>query len=86
LYDLVWPGRVVEENNLAVQVLALRRLLGTQAVATVPGRGYRFTLSLDGDEPPAAQQDRRRRPAPPPGAGPAPFVPPGPSPRMLGKV
>lgn len=42
LIDLVWTGRVVEENNLQVQVAALRRLLGGDAIVTVPGRGYRF--------------------------------------------
>jgi DNA-binding winged helix-turn-helix (wHTH) protein len=45
LLDLVWPGMVVEENNLQVQVNTLRKLLGPQAIATVPGRGYRFTLA-----------------------------------------
>src|SRR5512135_553959 len=44
LLDLVWPGLVVEENNLQVQVSSLRKLLGPHAIATVPGRGYRFTL------------------------------------------
>jgi adenylate cyclase len=43
LMDVVWQGLVVEENNLQVQVSALRRLLGTQVIATVQGRGYRFT-------------------------------------------
>lgn len=43
----VWPGRVVEENNLQVQVSTLRRLLGREAIATVPGRGYRFTWPVD---------------------------------------
>ena len=38
----VWPGLVVEENNLSVQVSALRKVLGAQSIATVPGRGYRF--------------------------------------------
>ena len=33
LLDLVWPGLVVEENNLQVQVSALRKLLGAQAAA-----------------------------------------------------
>ncbi|MBN8486439.1 MAG: transcriptional regulator, partial [Burkholderiales bacterium] len=42
-FEHVWPGRVVEENNLQVQVSTLRRLLGRDAIATVPGRGYRFT-------------------------------------------
>jgi predicted ATPase/DNA-binding winged helix-turn-helix (wHTH) protein len=42
LLDLVWPGVVVEENNLAAQVSALRKLLGGDLIATIPGRGYRF--------------------------------------------
>jgi predicted ATPase/DNA-binding winged helix-turn-helix (wHTH) protein len=49
LLDLVWPNLVVEENNLQVQVSALRKLLGAQAIATVPGRGYRFVAAVDGD-------------------------------------
>ena len=44
LLELVWPGLVVEENNLQVQVSALRKLLGQEAIATVAGHGYRFTL------------------------------------------
>jgi predicted ATPase/DNA-binding winged helix-turn-helix (wHTH) protein len=47
LLDLVWPGLVVEEHNLQVHVSTLRKVLGPQAIATIPGRGYRFTLSLD---------------------------------------
>jgi non-specific serine/threonine protein kinase len=47
LLDAVWPGLVVEENNLQVQVSTLRKLLGPHAVATIPGRGYRFTLVPD---------------------------------------
>ncbi|HET6265534.1 MAG TPA: winged helix-turn-helix domain-containing protein [Usitatibacter sp.] len=50
LLDLVWPGLVVEENNLQVQVSTLRKLLGAQAVATIPGRGYRFTLVPEGSD------------------------------------
>jgi predicted ATPase/DNA-binding winged helix-turn-helix (wHTH) protein len=46
LMDLVWPRLVVEENNLQVQMVALRKLLGHPAIATVPGRGYRFTLPV----------------------------------------
>ena len=42
LLALVWPGLVVEENNLTVQVSALRKVLGASAIATVPGRGYRW--------------------------------------------
>ena len=46
LLDLVWPGLVVEENNLQVQVSALRKILGNAAIATVAGRGYRFALPI----------------------------------------
>ena len=38
----VWSGQFVEDNNLTVQISALRRLLGADAIATVSGRGYRF--------------------------------------------
>lgn len=56
LLNLVWPGLVVEENNLQVQISALRKLLGPQIIATIPGRGYRFTATFDGtaDAPPSA--------------------------------
>ncbi|MCK9684506.1 ATP-binding protein [Scleromatobacter humisilvae] len=46
LMDIVWPGLVVEENNLQVQVSALRKLLGADAVVTNPGRGYQFAATL----------------------------------------
>ena len=58
LLDLVWPGLVVEEANLPVQVSALRRLLGPQAIATIPGRGYRFALPM-GDAQPTAPPSAR---------------------------
>ena len=45
LLALVWPGLVVEENNLQVQVSTLRKILGNEAISTLPGKGYRFTLS-----------------------------------------
>jgi predicted ATPase len=51
LLDLVWPGVVVEENNLPVHVSALRKLLGPGAITTIPGRGYRFTLVDEAAEP-----------------------------------
>src|SRR5947208_16385507 len=49
LLDLVWPDTVVEENNLQVHISALRKLLGQSAIATIPGRGYRFTLMAQGE-------------------------------------
>ena len=53
LMDLVWPKVVVEENNLEVQIVSLRKVFGHPAIATVPGRGYQFTLpvTVEGDEP-----------------------------------
>ena len=47
LLDRVWPGLVVEEANLQVQISNLRKLLGGDVIATVPGRGYRFAAVLD---------------------------------------
>ena len=43
----VWPGTIVEENNIQVQIWALRKALGKdsageQYIVTVPGRGYRL--------------------------------------------
>lgn len=56
LMDLAWPRLVVEENNLQVQIVALRKLLGHPAIATIPGRGYRFTLPVtqEGGDAPTA--------------------------------
>ena len=51
LLDVAWPGLVVEENNLAAQVSALRKLLGASVVATIPGIGYRFCAAIAGDGP-----------------------------------
>jgi TolB-like protein/Flp pilus assembly protein TadD len=44
LMERIWPGVVVEEGNLSVQIYALRRALGSDRdlIQTVPGRGYRF--------------------------------------------
>jgi len=43
LLRLVWPGTVVEDNNLTVQISTLRKLLEPGTITTVTGRGYRFT-------------------------------------------
>lgn len=65
--EAVWPGLVVEENNLSVQVSALRRILGPGLIATVPGRGFRFTaqvlakaMPFDGQSPVLASPGRQR--------------------------
>src|SRR5690349_23112508 len=44
----VWPDTVVEENNLVVQISALRRALGEDRdfIRTVSGRGYRFIAEI----------------------------------------
>jgi predicted ATPase/DNA-binding winged helix-turn-helix (wHTH) protein len=41
----VWPNRTVEDNNLAAQIVALRKAFGPQQglIRTVAGRGYQFT-------------------------------------------
>src|SRR5258706_6661391 len=46
LLERVWPKAIVEENTLQVQVSALRKVLGPEAIATISGRGYRFALEL----------------------------------------
>jgi predicted ATPase/DNA-binding winged helix-turn-helix (wHTH) protein len=49
LLDLVWAGFVVEEGNVQVQISSLRKLLGSDVITTVPGRGYQFTAAVDQD-------------------------------------
>lgn len=59
LLDLVWPDTVVEENSLQSQVSQLRKLLGPQAISTIPGRGYRFTAVIDEGTPTRAAPAQR---------------------------
>ncbi|HEX6732271.1 MAG TPA: transcriptional regulator, partial [Pyrinomonadaceae bacterium] len=44
----VWPDSFVEENNLAQNISALRKLLGPEGklIETVPKRGYRFVANV----------------------------------------
>jgi TolB-like protein/DNA-binding winged helix-turn-helix (wHTH) protein/Tfp pilus assembly protein PilF len=56
IMEAVWPGMVVEEGNLTVQISALRRILDEKrtegsCIQTVPGRGYRFIASVRRVEP-----------------------------------
>ncbi|HWZ71976.1 MAG TPA: winged helix-turn-helix domain-containing protein, partial [Casimicrobiaceae bacterium] len=46
LLERVWPKVVVEEAALHVQVSTLRKVLGADAITTVSGRGYQFTLPV----------------------------------------
>ena len=41
-----WPDRKVGENNLRVQITALRKLLGDGVITLHASRGYRFTLPV----------------------------------------
>ncbi|MFL6975594.1 MAG: ATP-binding protein [Xanthobacteraceae bacterium] len=52
LMNEVWPGVVVEENNLQVHISALRKALGDEKgerryLLTVAGRGYRFVHPVE---------------------------------------
>src|SRR5262249_49971547 len=47
LVEAAWPGLIVEESNLTVQISALRRVFGEEPggegwIETLPRRGYRF--------------------------------------------
>src|SRR5215469_7711723 len=48
LLDRVWPSVVVAEENLKVQISALRKVLGENRdfIRTEFGRGYRFTATI----------------------------------------
>src|SRR5947209_8219365 len=51
LMALVWPDTIVEENNLAHNINALRKALGAaKLIETVPGKGYRFLGAGHPDE------------------------------------
>lgn len=64
----VWPGIAVEDNNLAAQISALRKVLSADPsiardLQTVPGRGYRLVAKielLEGDTGPRASRARAR--------------------------
>lgn len=55
LFERAWPGRAVLDDNLKVQVMALRRLLGSDTVVTVPGQGYRLGVPVQATVDAAAE-------------------------------
>ncbi|MCC2104202.1 MAG: winged helix-turn-helix domain-containing protein, partial [Hyphomicrobiales bacterium] len=62
LIEAAWPGLVVEDSNLTVQIAALRRALqegggASDWIATLPRRGYRYAgpaVATAGAEAPPA--------------------------------
>src|SRR6266403_2981132 len=60
LLDQVWPKMVVEEGALYVQVSVLRKLLGANAITTVSGGGYRFSLPVTRDDAEATGASRSK--------------------------
>ena len=65
LLDLVWSGVIVEENNIAAQIVALRKVIGGDLIATVPGRGYSFTGDVRTADSTPASSAAPASPAPP---------------------
>src|SRR5215469_3598383 len=67
LVSCVWPGVHVSEENLKVQISALRKALGEDRhlIRTEPGRGYRFTSAVKStasDNSPQHAAPPRQRP------------------------
>jgi len=73
IMDAVWPNIAVEENNLTVQLSALRRVLDSgrpngSAIQTIPGRGYRFVplvTPLGAPDPERTATNEAERPSSP---------------------
>jgi TolB-like protein/Tfp pilus assembly protein PilF len=59
LLTRAWHGLVVEESNLHVQVSQIRKAIGTQWIATVPGLGYRLVPCEPRTDPEGAGPSRR---------------------------
>lgn len=75
IMDRVWPGTFVEDNNLAVHISALRRILAVEEgappwIVTVSGRGYRFAGRVAEAEPAAVPNET------PPARGPPRWIVP----------
>jgi TolB-like protein len=54
---VAWPGILVDDNNLTIQIVALRRVLDhsrtedSSCILTIPGRGYRLVAPVTRTEP-----------------------------------
>jgi DNA-binding winged helix-turn-helix (wHTH) protein len=51
ILEKIWPGQILEESNLTVNISAVRRALGEKAstpryLVTIPGHGYRFVANV----------------------------------------
>ena len=64
LLDQLWPKMVVEEGALHVQVSALRKVLGADAITIMSGRGCQFTLPVMKGDGEAARASRLPTPSP----------------------
>jgi DNA-binding winged helix-turn-helix (wHTH) protein len=66
LIDAAWPGLVIEDSNLTVQIAAVRKVFaelagGAHWIETLPRRGYRYVgpaVTGDGPSPALALPDR----------------------------
>ena len=47
LMSLLWPDTFVEEANLTQAIYTLRKVLGDEAIETIPRRGYRFAAAVE---------------------------------------
>jgi len=64
LLETAWPGVVVEENNLQVQISTLRKVLGHDSITTVPGQGYQFTAPAYVERNPLPEPEKAPAPEP----------------------
>lgn len=75
----VWPGNAVEENNITVNMSALRKALRDQAgvpryIQTISGRGYRFIAALATDAGPSSPAPAALQPPEMPSIAVLPFA------------
>jgi len=86
LIDLVWPGLVVQDNNLAAQMSALRKVVGDEVIATIPGRGYRFVARTEAAPQPGHVAATAARDDAPPTTSALPTHLPAELPSLLGRA